>query len=136
MDIEMPIKVLITAIIVLIGLANIPDDNFKEKIILCEIKVLARFFKEDELSEMVEMLKTETKNSEVSRIIEKYGEGFDVIYFDGKADGINQGFAEGKLDVAKNLLSEGIDEEVISRTTGISIENLKELKRKLLISSF
>lgn len=33
---------------------------------------------------MVEMLKTETKNSEVSRIIEKYGEGFDVIYFDGK----------------------------------------------------
>lgn len=38
------------------------------------------------------------------------------------------GFAEGKLDVARNLLSEGIDEEVISRTTGISIENLKELK--------
>ena len=33
------------------------------------------------------MLKTQTKNSEVQRIIDKYGEGFDVIYFDGKADG-------------------------------------------------
>ena len=27
------------------------------------------------------------KNSEVERVIEKYGIGFDVIYFDGKADG-------------------------------------------------
>ncbi|MBQ8017835.1 MAG: hypothetical protein IJ258_06980 [Methanobrevibacter sp.] len=30
----------------------------------------------------------QTKNPEVERIIQKYGEGFDTIYFDGKADGI------------------------------------------------
>lgn len=135
MDIKMPIKALMRIIIVLIGCANIPNDDFKKKIILCEINVLARFFKDDELSEMVEMLKTETKNPEVARIIDKYGEGFDVIYFDGKADGfeygMNRGFADGKLDVARNLLAEGVDEEVISRSTGISIDNLKELKRKL-----
>lgn len=34
MDIKMPIKTLMIFIIVLIGLANIPKDNFKEKIIL------------------------------------------------------------------------------------------------------
>ena len=69
------------------------------------------------------MLKTQTKNSEVQRIIDKYGEGFDVIYFDGKAD--------GKVDVARNLLKDGFDEEVISRNTGLSLDQIKNIKRKL-----
>ena len=123
MDIEMPIKALMTSIIVLIGQAIFPNDNFKKKIILCEITVLARFFKDDELSEMVKMLKSLTSDPEVSRIVEKYGKGFDIIFFDGKA--------EGKLEVAKNLLVEGFDEEFISRNTGISIDDVRELKRKL-----
>ena len=72
---------------------------------------------------MIEMLKTQTKNSEVQRIIDKYGEGFDVIYFDGKAD--------GKVDVARNLLKEGVEEEFISRNTGLSIDQIKNIKRKL-----
>ena len=72
---------------------------------------------------MIEMLKTQTKNSEVQRIIDKYGEGFDVIYFDGKAD--------GKVDVARNLLKDGFDEEVISRNTGLSLDQIKNIKRKL-----
>ena len=69
------------------------------------------------------MLKTQTKNSEVQRIIDKYGEGFDVIYFDGKAD--------GKIEVARNLLKDGFDEEVISRNTGLSLDQIKNIKRKL-----
>jgi len=72
---------------------------------------------------MIEMLKTQTKNSEVQRIIDKYGEGFDVIYFDGKAD--------GKIEVARNLLKDGFDEEVISRNTGLSLDQIKNIKRKL-----
>ena len=47
---------------------------------------------------MIEMFKTQTKNSEAQRIIDKYREEFDVIYFDGKAD--------DKVDVARNLLKE------------------------------
>ncbi len=127
MDIDLPIKSLMKMICYLIGNANIPDVDFKRKLIFCEIKVLARFFKEDELSEMIEMLQTQTKNSEVERIIQKYGEGFDSIYFDGKADGI----IDTKLDVARNLLKDGFDEEVISRNTGLSIDQIKDLKRKL-----
>ena len=96
-----------------------------------EIKVLARFFKGDELKEMIEMLKTLTKNPEVERIVEKYGEGFDSIYFDGKADGFTEGIDDGKLQVAKNFLEDGFNEEVVSRNTGISIDEIKNLKRKL-----
>ena len=69
------------------------------------------------------MLKTQTKNSEVQRIIDKYGEGFDVIYFDGKAD--------GKIEVVKKGLANGIDEETISILTGFSIDQIKNIKRKL-----
>ena len=70
---------------------------------------------------------TQTKNSEVERIIKKYGQGFDTIYFDGKADGI----IENKIDNAKNLLKEGFDEEVISRNIGLSLDQIKNIKRKL-----
>ena len=73
------------------------------------------------------MLQTQTKNSEVERIIKKYGQGFDTIYFDGKADGI----IETKIDNAKNLLKEGFDEEVISRNIGLSLDQIKNIKRKL-----
>ena len=84
---------------------------------------------------MIEMLKTQTRNPEVQRIIEKYGEGFDTIYFDGKADGKTEGKAEGKaeakLDIVKKGLSDGIDEGIISRLTGFSIDQIKDIKRKL-----
>ena len=116
MDIDIPIKQLMKFICFLIGISNIPDDDFKKRIILCEIKVLARFFKDDELLEMIDLLKTLTKNPEVERIIEKYGEGFDSIYL---------------LQVARNLLRDGFDEEVVSRNAGISIDKIKNLKREL-----
>ena len=106
---------------------DIPNQNFKNKIILCEIKVLARFFKNKELKEMIEMLKTLNKNPEVERIIKKYGQGFDSIYFDGKADGIN----DTKIEVAKNFLANGINIELISECTGLSIDKIKNLKREL-----
>ena len=126
-DIDVPIKQLMKFICFLIANCNIPDDDFKKRIILCEIKVLARFFKDDELLEMIDLLKTLTKNPEVERIIEKYGEGFDSIYFDGKADGFN----DGKLQVARNLLKKGVNVELISECTGISIDKIKNLKREL-----
>ena len=72
---------------------------------------------------MIEMLGLESENPEIQRVIEKYGQGFDIIYFDGKAD--------ERIAIARNLLKDGFDEEVISRNTGLTINQVKELKRKL-----
>ena len=85
------------------------------------------------------MLKTLTKNAEVERIIEKYGQGFDSIYFDGKADGYQEGHNEGfndgcdetKLEIARNLLNYGLSIDVIARNTCLSIDKIKKLKREL-----
>lgn len=131
MEMDIPIRALMKLICFLIANANIPDNDFKNKIILCEIKVLARFFKNKELKEMIEMLKTLNKNPEVERIIKKYGQGFDSIYFDGKADGFQEGCNDTKIEVAKNLLNDGFDVEIISRNTGLSIDKIKNLKREL-----
>ena len=133
MDIDIPIRPLMKFICFLIAHANIPDNDFKNKIILCEIKVLARFFKNKELKEMVEMLKTLTKNPEVERIIEKYGQGFDSIYFDGKADGFHEGCNDTKIEVGRNFLTKGVNVELISECTGLSIDKIKNLKRELYI---
>ena len=47
-------------------------------------------------------------------------------YDDGKADGAR---AE-KLSIAKNLLKDGISIEVISKNTGLSVEELEELNKE------
>mgnify|MGYP003302317059 CR=1 FL=1 len=111
MNIDMPIKALMSLICFLISHANIMDENFKEDIILCEIMVLKRFFDDEELSKRVAMLRYETENPERMKVISKYGQGFDLIYFDGKSDGINQ----SKWEIAKKLIALGIDVETIER---------------------
>lgn len=46
----------------------------------------------------------------------------------GEAKGRAEGREEGKREVAKGLLSNNIEEEVISRVTGLSIEEIRKLK--------
>lgn len=142
-DIDMPIKKICSEIFTLIGKCKMKDEKFKNNIIIAEIKFLSRFFKGEELKEMIKMLKSQTNNSEIDKIVEKYGPGFDSIYFDGKADGIEEGIKEGikegrkegrddgfsdaKREIARNLLADGFDEKTVSRNTGMSIDELKKL---------
>jgi hypothetical protein len=75
------------------------------------------------------------KNPEVERIIEKYGSGFDVIYFDGREDGFAEGFNVGlaghRHDCARKLLAHGVDEKIISECLDIPIDKLKKLKKEI-----
>ncbi|MBR1872952.1 MAG: PD-(D/E)XK nuclease family transposase [Bacteroidales bacterium] len=48
-------------------------------------------------------------------------------YDAGKADGIEEGKAEGKAEAAKNLKGLGVSVEVISRATGLSVETIEKL---------
>ena len=47
-------------------------------------------------------------------------------YDDGKAEGLE----EGKKTVVKNFLKDGIPIEVVSKNTGLSIEELEELNKE------
>ncbi len=46
---------------------------------------------------------------------------------EGKAEGKIEGIEEEKIEIAKNLLSLSIDEEIISKSTGLSIEKIVEI---------
>ncbi len=57
--------------------------------------------------------------------------GYDDGKEDGKAEGKAEGLEEGarakEIEIAKNLLKDGISIEVVSRNTGLSIEELNKL---------
>ena len=49
-------------------------------------------------------------------------------YDDGKADGKAEGLEEEKIAIAKNFLKDGIPIDVVSKNTGLSIEELEKLE--------
>lgn len=50
---------------------------------------------------------------------------------EGMQKGIKKGIEKGKLEVAKTAIGEGMDDETISRLTGIPIEEIKMLRNLL-----
>ena len=51
-------------------------------------------------------------------------------YDDGYNNGYDVGAKEREKEIAKNLLNIGISIEVVSESTGLSIEKLEELKKE------
>ena len=49
---------------------------------------------------------------------------------DGYDDGYDAGAKAKEIEIAKNLLKDGIPIEVVSKNTGLSIEELEELKKE------
>lgn len=47
---------------------------------------------------------------------------------EGRQEGIKEGIKEGTIKTAKNLLVMGMDIEMVSKATGLSIEEIQSLK--------
>ena len=81
------------------------------------------------------MLNIETKRAKYKNSDPEYGDLFAEIYSDGIIDGritgIADGIIKGKLEVAENLLKNGVDDEAISLNTGLPLDEIKNIKRKL-----
>ena len=48
-------------------------------------------------------------------------------YDDGKEAGLKEGAKKEKVSIAKNLLKDGIPIDVVSKNTGLSVEELNKL---------
>ena len=55
-------------------------------------------------------------------------EGIEAGKKEGKEQGIKEGKAQGIKEVAKNLIKQGIDEAIISESTGLTKEEIAKLK--------
>ncbi len=53
----------------------------------------------------------------------------DIVSIRG--DGIEEGKIEGKIEMARNLLKEGVDIQIIMRTSGLSKEKIEKLAKEL-----
>ena len=53
--------------------------------------------------------------------------GYDDGKEAGKVEGIKEGKKEEKVSIAKNLLKDGIPIDVVSKNTGLSVEELNKL---------
>ena len=51
-------------------------------------------------------------------------------YDDGKADGLEEGAKAKEIEIAKNLLKDGIPIDIVSRNTGLSEEELEEINKE------
>ncbi len=51
-------------------------------------------------------------------------EGFEKGLAEGKAEGLAEGEAKAKLSMAKLLLKQGVDINIITRTTGLTAEEI------------
>ncbi|MBP3765547.1 MAG: hypothetical protein J6G98_00005 [Bacilli bacterium] len=48
----------------------------------------------------------------------------------GIKEGLEKGVREGKIEIAKNLINMQMDYEDISKATGLSVEELKQIKEQ------
>ena len=93
---------------------NIANGN---KEALKVVDELERLSENDEFRVLYDAEKMRRKEINSARL-----DGYDA----GKVEGLR----EGKISIAKNFLKDGISIEVISKNTGLSVEELKELNKE------
>jgi predicted transposase/invertase (TIGR01784 family) len=83
----------------------------------------------EELVSVFQKIVPENKKGNVMTIAERLrAEGITKGKEVGMQIGIEKGKLEGKLEIAKNLLAKGLDEQFVSETTGLTIQDIKKLR--------
>ena len=82
-------------------------------------------------SEFVEYMSAEEDARKIynSRMYDAREKGFKQGYDEGIEQGIEKGIEKNKIEIAKNLLDNKVDINVISLSTGLSQEEIKNLSR-------
>ena len=58
----------------------------------------------------------------------EYNANMNSMYSAGKSDGIKEGIKEQSISIAKKMLAENLDIEIIINTTGLTKEEIEKLK--------
>ena len=57
-----------------------------------------------------------------------FEEAVNLSYLDGKRDGEEKGFDEGKIATAKNLIELGFDNDIIKKATELDLKEIQKLR--------
>ena len=81
----------------------------------------------------LEMLEELAKNIDINEAKnEGISEGLEKGIIQGREEGISEGVSKGEraksIDIARNMINMNIDLETISKATGLSIEEIQNIK--------
>jgi len=111
---------------------NLIQDMWQTEADMITSRILAnrvKYFKEDERGEAtMNVLIEETKQeARENGLAEGFNEGQKVGLAMGRKEGLSKGRKKEKNQIARSLLAEGLDPELISRTTGLTIDEINKL---------
>lgn len=104
--------------------AVIEDVDFHLDLIDCQKKMLQRFLEVADRNEVESMLKFKAEDYGLEPNVTGIEEEINLAYLDGEREGSN----ETNLKNARNLLKLGVDEETISKATGLDLDNIRSLR--------
>ena len=134
-----------------IHIIELPKFNKKPNEIKDELESWVEFLKEPsvevvemlskkvpEIVEAFEVLKVVSSNEETRRDAEirikamsDKASSLAGAKEEGLQQGLHQGTIQGKLEIILNMAKNQLDEETISKLTGISLEEIKEMKKQI-----
>jgi len=107
--------------------SSISNFNINQKIVSLKENIFLKLF---ETAEIAKFSKMEYQDYEDSlKYYRDLKNSLDTAKEEGKIEGKIEGQIEGKIEVAKNLLKIGIDINIIAKSTGLTIEEIRELKK-------
>ena len=89
--------------------------------------------KNKELDEAIEKLEYMSKNDKERHIIDSFKDYERDYYNDtktSKEEGLKEGEKNKSIEIAKNMLKDNVDINIISKYSGLSIAEIKDLKKK------
>lgn len=124
MEHDFEIKLLLEFTSELLVNAVILDENFHLDFIDCQKKMLQRFLEVADRNEVEKMLNLKAEDYGFEPNVTGFEESVNLAFLDGKREGVNN----AKLEDASNLLDLGVDEEIISKATGLDLDTIRKLK--------
>ncbi len=123
----------------------ISDNQFYLDLIDCHKKMLKRFFNNDEYGRFEKMLNIKAEDYGFEPNVTGFEEAVALSYIDGKEEGREEGRNEGRVEgrvegrkegreegrvesnyeIACKLLEMGLDEDLIFKATGLTIDDIK-----------
>lgn len=112
---------------------NISDGEWALEIFLCESIKEARKLAGDNpiLKDVFSYMEKYSSNIDNLKFLDQQAEFMKVFETDklkAKEDGLKIGIDKGKLEMAKNLVSAGVDINLIAKTSGLSVKEIEKLK--------
>ena len=83
--------------------------------------------KNKELDKAIEKLEYMSKKDEERYIIDSFTD-YERDYYNDTKTAKEEGIEEGKIEIAKNMLKDNVDINIISKYSGLSVEEINKLK--------